>query len=255
MSGSAMKRVVALGASNLTRGFQTVVATARAEWGADVEIVAALGHGRSFGSESRFVARRIPGILQSGLWQQLDREPRVPTLAIVSDVGNDILYGYSYQQILEWVEETVDRLAQYSDDIVVAGLPRVGATDISSARFLFFRSIFFPRCRLSFAEVAATAGRVSEGIEALAGARRFRFVHLKPEWYGVDPIHIRPSMWRPAWQEIVCGEARPALGPLSRAEALRLYLMRPQQQRLFGLDFGVEQQGLTLPAGGTVWLY
>ena len=44
---AGIARVVAIGASNLTRGFQTVVATARTAWGPDVQLVAALGHGRS----------------------------------------------------------------------------------------------------------------------------------------------------------------------------------------------------------------
>jgi hypothetical protein len=98
-------RVVALGASNLTRGFQTVVATARAAWELDVEVVAALGHGRSYGSSSRLVVRTLPGILESGLWRQLEWSPQVPTRALVTDVGNDILYGFSAPQILGWVDE------------------------------------------------------------------------------------------------------------------------------------------------------
>ena len=68
-------RVVALGASNLTRGFRTVVAAAREAWGPDVEVLAALGHGRSYGGESRFLGRVRPGILQSGLWSELARRP------------------------------------------------------------------------------------------------------------------------------------------------------------------------------------
>src|ERR1700704_6567831 len=74
-------RVVALGASNLTRGFQTVVSTARATWGPNVEIVAALGHGRSYGAHSRFVIRTLPGILQSGLWRHLESLSAAPTRA------------------------------------------------------------------------------------------------------------------------------------------------------------------------------
>jgi hypothetical protein len=255
MAARTTSRVIALGASNLTRGFQTVVATARAQWGSDVEVIAALGHGRSFGSESRFVARSIPGILQSDLWRHLDGLPPLPTRAIVSDIGNDILYGFDHTQILAWIEQVVERLARLSDDITLAGLPRVGVDDISSARFVFFRSIFFPRCRLSFTEVAQTAERVRDGVAALAAARGLRFVQLKPEWYGVDPIHFRPSKWREAWQEIVCGDSRPMLGRLSRSEALRLYLMRPQHQRVFGFEYGADQRGVSLPAGGRIWLY
>ena len=65
-------RVVALGASNLTRGFQTIVSTARSMWGPDVEVLAALGHGRSYGAPSRIVFRTLPSILKSGLWDELE---------------------------------------------------------------------------------------------------------------------------------------------------------------------------------------
>ncbi len=68
----AIGRVVALGASNLTRGLQTVVATATATWGPDVEVLAALGHGRSYGAPSRLLIRTLPGILESGLWKDLE---------------------------------------------------------------------------------------------------------------------------------------------------------------------------------------
>ena len=62
-------RVVALGASNLTRGLQTAVSTARTTWGPSGEVLGAPGHGRSYGAPSRCVGRTLPGILQSGLWE------------------------------------------------------------------------------------------------------------------------------------------------------------------------------------------
>jgi hypothetical protein len=84
-------RVVALGASNLTRGFQTVVSTARGAWGPEVEVFGALGHGRSYGARSRFTVRSLPGILESELWNDLSALPPVATRGLVTDVGNDIL--------------------------------------------------------------------------------------------------------------------------------------------------------------------
>jgi hypothetical protein len=35
---------------------------------------------------------------------------------------------------------------------------------------------------------------------------------LKEHWYGVDPIHIRPSEWRRAWNETLHGRALKADG-------------------------------------------
>src|SRR5438552_11262132 len=105
-------RLAALGASNLTRGFQAVVSAARAAWGGEVEILAALGHGRSYGVRSRVAFRALPGILESGLWPELESRPRAVTRALVTDVGNDIPYGFLADQILAWVEEALDRLGR-----------------------------------------------------------------------------------------------------------------------------------------------
>lgn len=163
--GGRIGRVVALGASNLTRGFQTVVATARTAWGTDVDVLAALGHGRSYGADSAFLVRRLPGILDSGLWRRPETAP------------------------------SLSRLAQ---------------------------------------------------------ERGARFLELRPSWYGVDPIHIRPSLWRLAWQEIL-GVTCPT--PRSRLEAMRLYAMRPERQWLCGVEQRTDQRGRQLTRGGRVWLY
>ncbi len=245
-------RVVAIGASNLTRGFQTVVSTARTAWGPDVHVVAALGHGRSYGVTSAFLVRRLPGILRSGLWAQLESAPVVPTRALVTDVGNDILYGSSGDQILTWVDEAVTRLTKVSDDIVLTGLPMDSIRRLTPAGFRVARSLLAPSSRVSHASVIATAEQVHAGLETLAQERSLRFVALKPSWYGLDPIHIRPSLWRSAWQEILgvrCDIRR------SRLEAMRLYLMRPEHQSLCGIEQRTPQTGAGLTRGARVWLY
>jgi hypothetical protein len=245
-------RVVALGASNLTRGFQTVVATARTVWGPDVEVVAALGHGRSYGVASTLIVRRLPGILQSGLWRRLASAPAIPTKALLTDVGNDILYGFSAEQILSWVDDAITRLATVSDDIVLTGLPMESIRRLSPVRFQVARSLLVPSSRLSYAEAAVTAERVHAGLERLAQERGLRFVALNPSWYGLDPIHIQPSLWRGAWQDILgvsCDIRR------SRAEALRLYLMRPESRTLCGIEQRQPQTGTALSRGARVWLY
>ena len=245
-------RVVALGASNLTRGFQTVVSSARAAWGPGVEIVAALGHGRSYGANSRFLVRRLPGILECGMWRRLETAPPMPTHALVTDVGNDILYGFPPEQVLAWVDEALRRLGRHTDDIALTDLPLASIRRLSRPGFYAFRSVLFPSCRLSLDQVIERAERVNAGLAALATERRVRPVRLEPSWYGVDPIHIRPALWRAAWSEILGAE--PAQGR-SAAESVRLYLMRPERQWLFGAERLTPQTGAGLHRGGLVWLY
>ena len=248
-------RIVALGASNLTRGFQTVVSTARCTWGPGVEVLAALGHGRSYGARSHFMLRGLPGILDSGVWRELESRPHVATRALVTDVGNDILYGFSPEQTLDWVGEALRRLRRVTEDIVVTDLPLASVRQLSQLKFLAFRSVLVPSCRLSLSQVLERAGRVSAGLTELCHARGARFMPLDPAWYGFDPIHVRPSRWRAAWQQILGAPALAGANGVSAVESFRLYLMRPERRWLFGLEQFTPQAGIALPSGGRVWLY
>jgi hypothetical protein len=248
-------RVVALGASNLTRGLQTVISTARAAWGPNVQVVAALGHGRSYGAHSRLVIRTLPGILESGLWRQLESSSAVPTRALVTDVGNDILYGFSAEQTLTWAAEAVTRLQPFTKDIVLTDLPIAGIRRLSRAKFLAFRSILFPSCRLSFREILQAAEYVNDGLADLAAARSLTFFRLNPGWYGFDPIHIRPYQWRRAWQEILGVPPGARRNGSARLEGLRLYFTAPERQWLLGMERHTPQTGMKLRSGGRVWLY
>ena len=248
-------RIIALGASNLTRGFHSIVSAARSAWGAEVQVIAALGHGRSYGASSRVAVRTLPGILQSGLWRMLESLPPVPTRALVTDVGNDILYGYPAEQILAWIDQVLSRLQRTTSDIILAGLPLASMQRLSPAKFLIFRSILFPRCRLSLNEVLARAEQIDNGLVRLASVRGLKYFKLNPSWYGFDPIHIRPSLWKTAWQEMLQvhpAENRESGGAL---EGLKLYLRAPESRRLFGIKQFTPQPGVMLPKGGRIWLY
>jgi hypothetical protein len=249
-------RVVALGASNLTRGFHAIVSTARLACGPEVQVLAALGLGRSYGASSRAAFRTLPGILQSGLWRTLESLPAVPTRALVTDVGNDILYGYSAEQIIAWVGEALTRLQRITQDIHLTDLPLASIRKLSPVKFLIIRSILYPPCRLSLADVLETAERVNTGLVELVTIRGLRLVRLNPSWYGLDPIHIRPSLWQPAWQEILdIHPGNATKEDASRIEGLRLFLMPPERRQLFGISQLTPQLGEALSKGGRVWLY
>lgn len=255
MASDDVARLVALGASNLTRGFHTIVSTARSVWGPEVEVLAALGHGRSYGAPSKFMCRTLPSIIKSGVWTELERRPHMATRGLVTDVGNDILYGFSVGQTLAWVEEVLVRLSRVTKDIVLTDLPLISVQRLSNIKFLAFRSVLAPRCRLSLAQVIERTERVNEGLLQLSwtyGAKLFR---LNPAWYGFDPIHVRPSQWRPAWQQILGEQSLEPFKGRSMVESLKLYVMRPERRWIFGIEQVTPQSGVALRSGGQVWLY
>ena len=133
------RRVVLIGASNLARGISTIVETAQLGWGEPVEILAALGHGRSFGQESSIFTRKISGIIQCGLWSALASAPARPTTALVTDIGNDILYGTSVNVIVGWVATCFDRLSE-AGARTITGTSQVQLT-VASASAMFSKPI------------------------------------------------------------------------------------------------------------------
>lgn len=246
-------RLVALGASNLTRGLHALVSLSQQAWGRDAHVLAALGHGRSYGVTSRFLVRSLPGILDCGLWRALERQGAAePTRALVTDVGNDILYGHPPERVLAWVETCIDRLHAVTGDIAITDLPVAGIRRLKPARFLFFRTLFVPSCRLSLATVLERSEQVSDGLVDMARRRSLRLVRLRPEWYGFDPIHIRPALWWSAWSEILACTSHPEEPPRrSRLQALRLYLAAPERMNLLG----VERRRPQPAPGSTLELY
>ena len=179
----------------------------------------------------------------------------MPTRALVTDIGNDIVYGFSAEQILDWIAEAVGRLRRVTADIVVTDLPLAGIRNVSEAKFRLIRSILFPSCPLPLVQIQVTAERVSAGLEQLAAVHGARFVNLHPDWYGFDPIHIRPSLWRTAWREILGTVPDKGDVVAPRWEGMRLYLMPPERRWICGVEQFTAQPGVTLRSGGRIWTY
>jgi hypothetical protein len=109
---------------------------------------------------------------------------------------------------------------------------------------------------VTLAQAREAAARIDEGLATIAAARGLRLQHLREDWYGFDPIHLRPSQWQAAWLEILTGgDSQPVEGRPSRWEWARLYLMRPEHRWLFGREQRMPQRGTVLPGGGIVRLY
>jgi hypothetical protein len=100
---------------------------------------------------------------------------------------------------------------------------------------------------------------VDSGLRGLARRHAATFVPSALEWYGLDPIHVRPGRWRTAWSAILfapdAGAPVTPRAPRGGPSAARLYTLPPERQWLFGRERRRSQPALTLADGGTVSLY
>jgi hypothetical protein len=258
-TNGARQRFILLGASNLSLMFPRVVETVRAMTSAPVEMHVAKGFGRSYGRESKFFGKKFLGILECGLWDSVERAPRLETLAVLSDVGNDLAYESPVRTILRWVNETLDRLAAQDARVVLNNIPIESLRSVGALRYHAFRELFFPNCKLPRQELLRRAEDLSEALFQLAAERKTPVFSGENAWYGLDPIHPRRSAADRIWQRLLGELLTPGrlatIARPKRAAALALHRLQPQAWTQFGVARRAAQPRARLDDGTTIALY
>ena len=256
-----MQRVILLGASNLTYALPLLFESLRSALPHPLQIVAAHGHGRSFGMWSRVLCRSLPGIDRCRLWSDLESSNQQPdkSLALITDIGNDLLYGADVDQITGWVDSCLTRLAQQRAEIVMTAMPMVSVERLSAWRYYLTRAVFFPTSRVSWPTMLDRVHRLDESLRKVAAERNVALVEPDNDWYGLDPIHIRATRRARAWRSILSHwsvfEQPPEMKRPSPSTALRLWRLRPAERRICGRRQIAEQPVWHHNPEVTFWLY
>lgn len=249
------RRVVLIGASNIARALPTVLATGRQSWGYPLDFMTAAGHGRGYGTTSWVLGRSLPPIVDCGLWDDLARRPHLPTAALLTDVGNDLVFMATAERIAAWVRICLQRLESVCERITLTQLPLESLQRLDERSFLLMRFLLFPRSRLKFDDALSGSQELCERLVELA--RQFGTGIVKPrlDWYGWDPIHIRSSRFEEAWTSILgtwqCERSEAPSIRVSRC----IKLICPQHRRLFGIPQRRLQPAGKLSDGSSLSFY
>jgi hypothetical protein len=245
-------RTVLLGASNLRGSLPLVVDLLRRRAGGPVEVLAACGHGRSYGTWSRFLwVRHLPGIIGCGLWRDLEDRPACPTLALVTDVGNDLVYGAKVTEIVRWLDVCLDRLARHRAQLVLTLLPLARLERLSPWEVRLAVSLLFPGRLAPWPALLERARDLDERMRQLGREHDARLVEPEASWYGLDPIHLRRSRRREIWERLTGVAGSPSTEPAR----VRFPLFGAETLRLAGRTLHRPQPAIHLADGTTVALY
>ncbi len=251
---SLYRRAVLLGASNLRASLPLMVNLLRRRYAGPVEVLAACGHGRSYIAWSRFLGiRHLPGIAGCGLWPALEDRPGLPTLALLTDAGNDLVYGAEVAEIARGIEVCLERLAARQAEIVLTLLPLARLERLSPREVRLAVSLLFPGRQAPWPALLERARELDERLRRLGREHGARIVEPEASWYGIDPIHPRRGRRREIWERLTgaAGEALPAAGP----PRVRLPLLGAETLRLAGRTLRTSQPAVHLSDGTTVALY
>jgi hypothetical protein len=256
-----MPRIILLGASNVTLSFPRLVRGLHRAFTEPLELFAAHGHGRSFGMWNRIGPRELPGIVPCRLWDDLAAQPPSdePPRTLITDIGNDLMYGIEPDQIADWVATCLERLRAMQARIVLTQLPLASARTLGRARFQFLRKLFFPNSQIQFEELEAKTTRLNQHLVDLGLQFNIPTPELRGEWYGFDPVHILRRHRAAAWRELLSSWFDDSQAAEFRAvglnDSLHLWRQRPNERRWFGREQYSSQPVLRHPNGLQLWLY
>jgi hypothetical protein len=196
ISSSEKQSVILLGASNLTLGWKPAVRALQQTVPGNIDLRVCLGMGRSYIDWSAVLFRRLPGIIQSGLWENLPASGSSSPLVLLTDIGNDIVYMRDPEDILRTVEECLRRIREWRPDarIAITGLPLPSVEAMGKARFLFMRTVLFPGCLMTFQQICDRSRALNGMLERYAQSHQIPFVNPDGAWYRTDPIHVIPPL-------------------------------------------------------------
>ena len=188
--------VVLLGASNLTLGWKPAIRALQQIVPGDIDLRVCLGMGRSYIDWSAVLIRRLPGIIQCGLWENLPTTGSSAPLVLVTDIGNDIVYLRYPEQIFEAVEECLRRIRAWRPDsrIAITGLPLPSVEATGRARFLLMRTLLFPGCMITFQQICERSRVLNDLLESYSQQHLIPFIKPEAAWYHLDPIHVIPPL-------------------------------------------------------------
>jgi hypothetical protein len=197
------------------------------------------------------------------LWSAIEQRPghSAPSFALITDIGNDVMYEASPSQIVNWVSQCIDRLVSVGvPHVNITALPVGSIAKVRPWQYEIVRAALFPTRHLPFEQAVSRALETQHRLERFVAdslhASRLRLVPNDGEWYGFDPIHIRRTRWSVAWARFLAHQphhdAIRAPGSLKRWMRLRTHM--PEQYDIFGMVRG-RSQPLTLEDGTTIEMY
>ena len=189
-------QIVLLGASNLTLAWPRIMHLVRSRFDGPIQVFTAHGMGRSYcGERSGFGMRRLPGILRSGLWDALSKHANdsAQPVALITDLGNDLVYGRSPTQVAAAAAESINRLRNWHSDcrVVITRPPTDAVNNLGSLRFLICKTVLFPFSSLQLRKIQDAANELDERLVDICNQFAVPLSRPDPGWYGMDPIHVK----------------------------------------------------------------
>ena len=186
--------VVIVGASNLTISLPVTLQLITSFIKGQKSIFVAHGPGRSYLKRAGLPMLRFQGISICPLFDELENaindinQPKI--YALITDIGDDLLYNQKPKSIAEGVEKVLKRLYNIGAKIAVTPPPENSINTLSRTRYYFLRTFYNPFCHISYSEIMLDVSLLTNLISELCIKYKATLLNQDPDWYGFDRIHL-----------------------------------------------------------------
>ena len=225
--------LILLGASNLSRGCFALSRYMKARLcPRPVEVLIASGPGRGYHTSGGLLNVNYTPICSSDIFEvaQKKSESGCRIVALVTDMGNDIMYGVSAEQLIATIQQVFDRLRSMNAEIFYTTLPVAFEKGVHPIWFYILRSLLLPFSRVSYDKATAGIIAVNQFLKK-CGTENCYLVSGMDRYLGYDEIHYGWFRAHSAWSHL----ARVMLSTLGVETAKAITL--PKMLQSYGQEF------------------
>ncbi|MFQ5481395.1 MAG: hypothetical protein ACE5ER_01450 [Nitrospinaceae bacterium] len=201
-SGCGPVTFLLLGASNLARSWRALAGCLRANLSPDsVEFLAACGPGRGYVAPGGLLNITYPPIQTCGIFDAAQKASvwghRV--VALLTDIGNDLLYDVRGEELVRGVDSVIGRLRQLNARVLITPVHPALEQKLTPRRFIFLRTWLYPKSRTPYAQVIDGLRQVNRFLVARQETGEVSLIRGMEAYQGWDQVHYGFFRARGAW--------------------------------------------------------
>ena len=191
-----------LGASNLARSYCGLKSCiTRCLSPRSVSFIHALGPGRGYIREGGIFNVVYPPILNCGIFEGVPGRGDQQVVALITDIGNDIMYGVPAKEIIAGLRSIFATLREAEARIFITLIPVNLQDDIDEFYFRALRRIFFPSSTVAYDQASEAVREINKFILESAN-ENLKVIGGLEQYCGFDKIHYSLLKSCPAWSYI-----------------------------------------------------
>ena len=168
-----------------------------------IEVLIASGPGRAYYASGGLLNVSYPPIQSSEIFEiaRVKSKCGYQVVALVTDIGNDIMYDVSTGQLVETLQQVFSRLQSMNAEIFFSTLPVAFENRVHPAWFYILRSVLLPFSRVSYDEAVAGIIEINRFLRESA-SEHCHLIQDMDSYLGFDEIHYGWLRAHKAWSHV-----------------------------------------------------